>query len=78
MKKVLYTALAFLVLACQNQPKETAKADLNDFDFLETTIEDLQNGYKNGSFSVAEVIQAYSDRIAAIDHSGPSLMSVIV
>lgn len=78
MKKVLYTALTFLVLACQNQSKETAKADLNDFDFLETTIEDLQNGYKNGSFSVAEVVQAYSDRITTIDHSGPSLMSVIV
>jgi len=78
MKKVLYTALVFLALACQKQATSNQNKDLNDFKFLETTIEDLQNGYKNGSFSVAEVVQAYSDRIAAIDHSGPSLMSVIL
>ncbi len=78
MKKALYTALVFLSLACQKQATSNQSKDLNDFKFLETTIEDLQNGYQTGQFTVAEVVQAYSDRITAIDHSGPSLMSVIV
>jgi amidase len=78
MKKIAYAAAAFLALACQKQITTQETQDLNDFEFLEATVEDLQNGYKNGSLRVATVVEAYTKRIAAIDHSGPSLMSVIV
>lgn len=54
------------------------EVDYNDFSYLETDIETLQEGYASGAFSVEEVIQAYLDRIELIDHNGPSLNSVII
>jgi amidase len=78
MKKIIFSLLALAFLACQNNPKENAPKDLNDFDFLEITIPELQAGYAAGNFTITDVIKAYSERINAIDHNGPSLMSVIV
>lgn len=45
----------------------------------EITIEELQQGYLSGEFSVLEVVQAYLGRIEAIDldPNGPELNSVI-
>lgn len=78
MKNIAYTALGLLLLACQNTPKETPTKDLNDFKFLEISIPELQEGYANGSWDIAEVVAAYTQRIKTIDQSGPSLSSVIV
>jgi len=66
--------LFFLFVACQ--PKETT-VDYNDFSYLETTIEALQEGYKTHSFTVEQVIKSYIERIDQIDSNGPGLNAVI-
>lgn len=48
-----------------------------NFKFLEIDITGIQQGYKNGSFTIKEVTQAYLDRIAEIDRTGPGLYSII-
>ena len=37
----------------------------------------LQQGYDNGEYTVTDVVQAYLDRISAIDDNGPTLNAVI-
>lgn len=44
----------------------------------EMTINDLQQGYKDGKYSVSEVVSAYLSRIEEIDKTGPSLNAIIV
>jgi Asp-tRNA(Asn)/Glu-tRNA(Gln) amidotransferase A subunit family amidase len=43
----------------------------------ELTIEQAHEGFRSGAFSVRDLVQAYLDRIEAIDQSGPSLNSII-
>jgi amidase len=43
----------------------------------ESTIAEVQAGYRSGAFTVREIVQAYLDRIAAIDKAGPELNSII-
>jgi len=79
MKKLNLTLVA-LVLAISyscNQgsvPKEQAP---EQFRFEEYTITQLQDGYASGDFTVTEVVQAYLDRIQAVDDGGPTLNAVI-
>ena len=73
MKKITFFLLTLLIIACQNTTK-----NLNEFKYIETTIQDLQKGYESGSWTIMEVVTAYSQRIATIDKSGPNLSSVIV
>ena len=42
------------------------------------TIKDLQQGYKDGKYTVSEVVSAYLGRIEEIDKNGPALNSIIV
>jgi amidase len=43
----------------------------------ELTIEQVHEGYRSGTFTVRDLVQAYLDRIASIDQSGPTLNSII-
>jgi amidase len=43
----------------------------------EITIEEVQLGYRSGKYTAREIVQAYLNRIAAIDRSGPTLNSII-
>lgn len=67
----------FLLLGCQPRQKENTLAGTDEFRFFETDIATLQQAYTNGEYTVQEVVQAYLDRIEAIDRSGPGLNSVI-
>jgi amidase len=78
MERYKWIALSLLFFACQNQDDAPKTKDLNNFQFLEITIPELQEGYKNGQWTIREVMAAYSARIDAIDHNGPQLQSVIV
>jgi len=64
----------FMVDGCQ---KTNKIENLNDFVYLETTIENLIDGYKNGDIKAVEVIKEYIERIKKIDMAGPNLRSVI-
>lgn len=70
-------ALSTLLImsSCKSAKKENTSS--KEFKFLEITISELQKGYKEGNFTVKEVVQAYLDRIEEIDVNGPSLHSVI-
>jgi amidase len=48
-----------------------------DFPFAEATVADLQAHMAAGRHSAREIAQAYLARIAALDHAGPSVRSVI-
>jgi len=64
--------LSLLVLAgC------TQKEQKNQLDLVEMDIATLQQGYQAGTWTVSEVVTAYLTRIDTIDHSGPTLASVL-
>ena len=44
----------------------------------ELTIAQLQQGYKEGKFTVKDVVKVYLDRINEIDKNGPGLNSIII
>jgi amidase len=70
-------ASIFLTTGC-NHPGIKTNEEKNDISWIEEmTISDLQNGYSEKRFTVAEVVNTYLDRIMSIDMSGPQLNSVI-
>ena len=80
----LALAVAVLLSACQpnspHTPGATAPTSPNAppaFAFTEATVLDLQRKMTSGSLSSHAVVQAYLDRIAALDDAGPHLDAVI-
>jgi amidase len=81
MKSSISLALSFIMLlltvcSCRNETGKSPAAS-QSFRFEEYTIDQLQQGYRNGDFTVTEVVQSYLDRISAVDDSGPMLNAVI-
>lgn len=66
-----------IIFSCQPIPDSKELAATEDFPFFESDIAHIQKGYLDGSFTVAEVIQSFLERIEAIDQNGPSLNSII-
>lgn len=58
--------------------KNGMAAASNEFKFLEMDIAQIQQGYKDGSITVKELVQAYINRIEAVDKNGQELHSVIM
>ena len=56
IKKTKWAALSLLLFACQNQVESPKTEDLNNFQFLEITIPELQEGYKNGGNGRSEML----------------------
>ena len=78
MKKLIPILTALILVtffACNKNPK--TKETTAEFQFEEYSISRLQQGYDNGDFTVTDVVQAYLDRINAIDDNGPTLNAVI-
>ena len=47
------------------------------FTLLEATFSDIQDAYAARALSVRELVQAYLERIEALDRNGPGLNSII-
>lgn len=77
LKTLFSVMLLSILLACSGPQKDADKTIEKNFPYEEFTIEQLHNGYLEGAFSVRGVVQAYLDRIAAIDQKGPSLHAII-
>ena len=80
MKKInlISSIILFILFSCQpQQQEEVQQKDYNNFKFLEQDIAQIQQGYKEGNYTIKDVVQAYLDRIEAIDNNGPTLNSVI-
>jgi hypothetical protein len=60
LKKTQWAALSLLLFACQNQADTPKKTDLNNFQFLEITIPELQEGYKNGGNGLSEMLSLHT------------------
>lgn len=69
--------ILFIQLPIQSSYCQKPEKDKDNFRFLEMDIAQLQQGYKEGKFTISEVIQAYKDRIDDIDKNGPGLHSII-
>jgi amidase len=72
--------IGFSILSgCNTRERKQAAGVQSDNSWLEEmTIRDLQQGYKDGKYTVTEVVSAYLDRIKEIDKTGPSINSIIV
>ena len=72
----IFLLIIFCCAGCeQNIYKESSQAE--GFPFTEYTITQLRQDYDQKKYTVAEVVQAYLDRIEAIDQSGPAINSII-
>lgn len=75
--KFILTVHFLLLISCQPQPEKAQITEIAKFRFEEQNITQIQEGYKNGSFTIKEVTQAYLDRIEEIDKNGSGLNSII-
>jgi len=74
----LFSLLLFIQLPFQSSYAVTPIPEKGNFRFLEMDITQIQQGYKDGTFTIREVVQAYLDRINEIDKNGPALHSIIL
>ncbi|TYP92518.1 amidase [Fodinibius salinus] len=73
MKRILFliAILSISFISCQQ------KSTYKQIGLEEVTIQELQEGYDNGDFTIADVTHAYLDRIEKIDQNGMKLNSMI-
>ena len=76
--KVIILLSLLMQLSFQNVSGQTPVKINENFRFLEMDITHIQQGYKDGTFTIREVVQAYLDRIDQIDKNGLALHSIIV
>jgi amidase len=70
----LLLSLIFLIQGCTDQGTDTDY--YVQFGLEEITVDQLREGYENGTFTAEQVVQAYIDRIENIDRNGPGLNAV--
>ncbi|MCU0377588.1 MAG: amidase [Bacteroidales bacterium] len=76
-QRSLIVLICIVTLLSCKRDGGTRSEDAKSFLFEEYTIMQLQQGYANGDFTITEVVQAYLDRIEAIDDNGPHLNAVL-
>jgi amidase len=75
---VLIPALILCLVTCKT-PVNNKSGKPDDTRWIEElTITQLQKGYKDGKYTVKDVVKVYLDRINEIDKNGPELNSIIV
>jgi amidase len=71
--------LLLLMSSCNQERINTGKSEDQDNSWLEEmTIGELQKGYSEGRYKVADIVAGYLRRIDEIDKQGPSLNSIII
>ena len=74
--KILPAILVFvLFLSCQVKDSSNK---VSPFQLDEITITEIQQGYKDGTYSVRQIVQLYIDRIEEIDKKGPKTNAIIL
>ncbi len=79
-KAVLLLTVAsslFFQVSCQITSRENEVVSADSTSIVEYEIAQLQQGYKDGTLTAKEVVQAYLTRIEELDDSGPELGSII-
>jgi amidase len=75
LKNSAYITILFLLLSCQ---LKDSSHPVHSFPLDEITITEIQQRYKNGTYSVKQIVQFYIDRIEEIDRNGHKLNSIIM
>jgi amidase len=74
----LFCSTAVICLVMCKSPSNKTSAVITDNGWIEElTIPRLQQGYKDGKYTVTGVVKVYLDRINEIDKNGPKLNSII-
>ena len=76
--KMIVLFLLFLQVPFQLTYSKSPVSGNDSFRFLEMDITQIQQGYKEGKFTIKDVVQAYLDRIEEMDKNGPALHSIIL
>lgn len=69
--------IILIFTGCQTPSNKTKPGEADNSWLEELTIVQLQQGYKDGKFTITDVVSAYIDRIIEIDKNGPGLNSII-
>lgn len=78
MNRIFNFILLLVLFSCQPMTDKSKSAKTEKLILEEITISQLQQGYREGKFTISEVVKAYLDRIQDIDKNGPKLNSIIV
>jgi amidase len=70
MKNIINLILLLALLSCQPMTDQTKSGKTEKLYLEEITIQQLQTGYKEGKFTITDVVKTYLDRIDAIDKNG--------
>jgi len=74
---IIFIIHLVLQISCQPPSRESQITESDSFIFLEQDITQIQQGYKDGTYTTKEVVQSYLDRIEEIDRNGPAINSII-
>lgn len=74
---MLLAILLLAIVSCQPRTAKVQVLESSIFIIEEMEIQQIQQGYKDGIFTIKEVVQAYLDRIDSVDKHGPQLNSMI-
>jgi amidase len=74
---LIITASVVCLITCKTPVSLKVQRTADNSWIEELTISQLQNGYRQGKFTVKDVVKVYLDRINEIDKNGPRLNSVI-
>lgn len=82
MKNLLLIAFLSFLFAGQSTAqtplKQIIPTQIANIPIEEITIAQIQDSYKNGDFTIQELIQVYLNRIETLDKNGPSLNSILM
>ena len=74
---LLFLSSILCLITCKSPVNNKLQKEPDNSWIEELTIVQLQQGYKEGKYTIADVVQVYLDRINEIDKNGPRLNSII-
>lgn len=74
---MIFVPMLILIITCKSPVQKISREEPDNGWLEEMTITRMQQDYKDGKYTVTEVVSAYLDRIIKIDKNGPGLNSII-
>jgi amidase len=74
---LLFISVILFATTCKTTVRNNVEKRTDNNWIEEMTIRQLQQGYKEGKYTVKDVVKVYLNRISEIDKNGPTLNSII-
>ena len=74
---LLFISVILFAITCKTTVRNNVENRTDNSWIEELTIRQLQQGYKEGKYTVKDVVKVYLNRISEIDKNGPMLNSII-